>query len=60
MLTSIPPRPLHAIRTAADAVAKAALAVRDLADLGLAMLCPCGTCHRSQVARWLYGDEDAA
>lgn len=45
MLTSLPPRPLHVIRDAAAAVRDAAAFVVSLAELGLAMLCPCDDDH---------------
>lgn len=51
MLTSIPPRALHTVVTVVEHI-------KDLADLGLAMLCPCATCHASPIREWL--DEDSA
>lgn len=48
MLTSLPPALLHRVRDAARYV-------HDLAELGLALLCPCDDDHGAG-ARWLTGD----
>lgn len=50
MLTSIPPLLLHRIRDAAAYV-------HDLAQLGLALLCPCEDDHGAG-GRWLLEDEN--
>lgn len=50
MLTSIPPRALHWVRDRAREV-------QGLAELGLALLCPCDDDHGA-AARWLH-DETA-
>jgi len=49
MLTAIPPRLLHRVRAAAAYV-------HDMAQLGLALLCPCEGDHGAG-ARWLTADE---